>query len=373
MDRHPGTEWREQREAPSSEVLDRYLAGEATLAERGMVEAWRRTAPPAESIVTELVSTLSGGDEEAIPLAATAITERANQILALPAPKSWHGQRRQSIGGAMRQQRPRPWMYGAGAATIVALVTFWYSTTNRHPVTVPGRAYTTQAGQQAIVRLADGSQVQLAPQTTLTVPAGFSANNRTVDIVGEARFDVQSVTQAPFRVRTGSVTTQVLGTQFEVRRYRGDAEGRVVVHSGKVGIRIRGASTTLSAGMVGAFTDSVVTPLPNGDRDLADTWTEDQLVFRRVQVSALLTTLRRWYGYEFRLADSSLAGEYVTATFPIGQTTEMMQRLKRLLHVSMTIKDSVVTLDVNRARDGGPQARREKNHIPFPVKMEAGR
>jgi len=225
--------------------------------------------------------------------------------------------------------------------------------------------------------LPDGSRVVLAPQTTLQVPNDFGNTSRTVSVVGEVHFDVAATSRAPFVVQSGAVTTRVLGTTFDVRRYRGEQIGRVVVYRGKVTTGSRGPTVTLTAGMEAPVSDSgVVATTTTSNSEVVD-WTRGELVFHRVPVTVLLGALQRWYGYEFRLMDTTLAHRPVTATFTIGETADMLQVVQRLLGVRMTFQDSVVILrPATGARGTANDERtttRDRMHTPLTYTREIGR
>jgi len=65
----------------------------------------------------------------------------------------------------------------------------------------------------------------------------------------------------------------------------------------------------------------------------------------------MLTTLSRWYGYEFHLADTTLARQYVSAGFPTDRVADAMNTLKAVLGVTMTFDGKVVTLQRERTVD----------------------
>ena len=75
------------------------------------------------------------------------------------------------------------------------------------------------AGQRARITLHDGTEVWLNAQSTLVYPSKFNKNHRTVDIEGEAYFDVSKDNKRPFRVNTNQVNIEVLGTQFNLYSY----------------------------------------------------------------------------------------------------------------------------------------------------------
>jgi ferric-dicitrate binding protein FerR (iron transport regulator) len=213
--------------------------------------------------------------------------------------------------------------------------------------------------------------VQLAPESKLIVTTGFGAATRAVALTGEAYFDVTVTSGTPFIVRTGSVSTRVLGTAFTVQRYAAHDPAQVVVISGKVVVSGRGTPMTVSAGHAARMTDSTAMATTAGDLHAYTDWTRGQLVFDRAAVPVMLETIGRWYGYEFRLADSTLAGRRVSAAFKIADRSDMMLKLKDLLDVSMRFDSTVVTLTPRGAYNPSRVPVRARDRS-FPT-MEVGR
>jgi ferric-dicitrate binding protein FerR (iron transport regulator) len=283
----------------------------------------------------------------------------------------WRIPRLTPSGGPGSTTTPLLWM-AAGAVVAIFGVVFVRPGQSVRSIPSATHEYSTATGQRATVELDDGSRIILAPRTQVIVSDDASHEGRLVTLVGEAHFEVVSHAHAPFLVRTGVVTTRVLGTTFDVRWYPGDAAGLVTVTSGKVMTQGRGAPATMTAGMMARFTDSSVVAMSVNTSMTYTDWTHGQLVFRKVPVPDALTTLTRWYGYHFRLGDPALATDSVTAVFTIGETGEMMQRLQHLLGVHMTFDDSVVTLRPGQAAQGG-KGRFNTTHIPFSPSAEVGR
>ena len=75
------------------------------------------------------------------------------------------------------------------------------------------------AGQRAEITLADGTNVWLNANTTLTFPTHFSGENRQVNIEGEGFFDVTKNKTRPFIVKTSKYDVKVWGTKFNLTAY----------------------------------------------------------------------------------------------------------------------------------------------------------
>lgn len=206
------------------------------------------------------------------------------------------------------------------------------------PATQTARQYTVPTGQRAVVRLSDGTTITLASQSQLDIVP----DSRTVILTGEAYFDVTPSNVAPFVVRTGTIETRVLGTRFDVRHYASDSIVQVSVMAGKVITTGLHTSATLTAGLIGRVTDSVSEVIP-GAPATAD-WMRGELVFDNEPVAKVLVALKRWYGYDFHLSDSSLAGRRVHAVFPTDERRKALVALADLLDATLTVDGQNVTL-----------------------------
>lgn len=122
--------------------------------------------------------------------------------------------------------------------------------------------YQTPAGQLAQeITLDDGSVIQLAAGSRLSVPDGFGVEHRAVILHGEAFFDVAKAS-APFTVRTSDSRTVVLGTAFNVRSWPGslDTSTEVTVASGRVAVETAADQTIVEPGQSVTVSDQVLAP-----------------------------------------------------------------------------------------------------------------
>ncbi len=83
------------------------------------------------------------------------------------------------------------------------------------------------------VNLPDGSRVYLNEGAEITYPPSFN-QERSVELKGEAFFEVMSDPVYPFTVRSGKVVISVLGTSFNVKKSADSSEIEVFVATGKV-------------------------------------------------------------------------------------------------------------------------------------------
>lgn len=83
---------------------------------------------------------------------------------------------------------------------------------NEHPADEPVVRFT----KKDFIRLPDGSTVLLNADSELSYRLPFGAGPREVTLKGEAFFDIIHDSNKPFIVRTGNISTNVLGTAFNV-------------------------------------------------------------------------------------------------------------------------------------------------------------
>jgi len=259
-----------------------------------------------------------------------------------------------------------------GLALIMMMAPQWFARPFGRDNAVMSRRYATHTGQRMAVTLGDGSSMILAPETRVRYTVD-SHGQRFIDLMGEAFFTVAPATHHPFIVRTGTVTTRVLGTTFDVQRYGNDPATLVTVISGRVTAGGHTSPVIVSAGTLGRLTDSTATVTTLGDAAAQTvSWTRGNLVFTHAPVSAILATLGRWYGYEFRLTDTTVARWQVSAEFRADHLAETLNILKTILEVTMSVDGNVITL---RSDPGAhtPAARRTQRELLENPEPEVGK
>ncbi len=297
------------------DILARYLSNES---------------PPEEA---EAVRRWLAGDPRRSQLLATLDQSLRRLAFQPPADLDVNAAWRR-VWARTRQPQVRPlarkrWLVmGLRAAAAVAIVLgateLWRRTQVDSREHIP--TYATAVGQTDSVRLPDGSRVVLGPASRLTLAADYGSAGRGVRLAGQAMFDVLHDAAHPFTVQVGPAVIRDLGTTFAVRDDGGEVH--VVVTSGSVllqdtlrrkpGTPGSGESEGLvlkagDRGTVGAGGKAVAERAAATPDDLA--WTGGRLVFNNAPLSLVAADLKRWYGIELRMADPSLAGRHLTASF----------------------------------------------------------
>lgn len=193
------------------ELVGKYLNGTATEEERQELLTWYRN---------------EAGKTSEWPLASpeekTLLKERMLGNLL------------QHIGKTKPRKRFTLLKYAAVFVLLVLSGLITRKLFQKTPVQQSAQIITTGYGERKKVQLPDGTLVWLGPASTLTCPEKFIAGKREVSMEGEAFFEVMKNEENPFFVHTGKLSTQVLGTSFNIYAYPADADVKVTLLSGSV-------------------------------------------------------------------------------------------------------------------------------------------
>lgn len=141
---------------------------------------------------------------------------------------------------ANSQRRFHRW-YAVAAAVLVISLAIWgfvFRNDKTQPVVVKAEKEKLQPAPatkgKRYIRLQDGSTVLLNEGSSIDYPDEFAVDRREVNLIGEAYFDIRPDAKRPFIVHTGTVSTTVLGTAFNIKAYPEQKKVTVTVTRGKV-------------------------------------------------------------------------------------------------------------------------------------------
>jgi ferric-dicitrate binding protein FerR (iron transport regulator) len=155
---------------------------------------------------------------------------------------------------------------------------------------------TPRAGQFTVV-LPDGSRVWLNNASVLRYPVAFTGPDRTVELTGEAYFEVARDAAHPFRVKVqGGATVEVLGTSFNIMAYSDEPTERTTLIDGTIRVTRNNQSALLKPGDQTALDASgslKVTPDVNVQEVIA--WKNGYFHFDHASLQTAMRQLARWY------------------------------------------------------------------------------
>lgn len=155
---------------------------------------------------------------------------------------------------------------------------------------------TPRGGKYQLV-LSDGTLVWLNAASSLRFPVTFKGNERQVELMGEAYFEVKKGAK-PFRVslQNGS-QIEVKGTAFNVNAYNDEEIMKATLLEGKINFLMQGKTLALVPGQqirVGnkAFGFQVVNDV---DTEEEIAWKNDLFIFKGMDVKSIMREISRWY------------------------------------------------------------------------------
>ncbi|MBO9154457.1 FecR domain-containing protein [Chitinophaga sp. GCM10012297] len=153
---------------------------------------------------------------------------------------------------------------------------------------------TTPYGGQYQVTLQDGTTVWLNAGSELTFPTVFTGHERTVRLKGEAYFEVAANAAMPFKVEARGQTVQVLGTKFNVMAYEDEASVNTTLLQGAVKIIKGSRSSVLWPGQQSEVRGNDIS-VYEVDLDAALAWKDGYFVFKNEDIGSIMRKISRWY------------------------------------------------------------------------------
>lgn len=167
--------------------------------------------------------------------------------------------------------------------------------------------YTPRGGLFEIF-LPDGSHVWLNAESSLKFPAAFTTAERTVELTGEAYFEIAKNPKQPFKVyfkqnlqNRQQHYIEVLGTHFNINAYEDEASIKTTLLEGKV--KISAAKRTgeeaqtaiLTPGMQSSVAAHANIQTRKVDTEEIIAWRNGLFNFNKADIKTVMRQIARWY------------------------------------------------------------------------------
>ncbi|HET7000721.1 MAG TPA: FecR domain-containing protein [Puia sp.] len=156
----------------------------------------------------------------------------------------------------------------------------------------------TGRGKLWRVILPDQTIVWLNGGSSIRYPLSFGADSRSVELTGEAYFEVVHHAGYPFRVKTGGYIVEDIGTVFNIKSFNGDHASTATLIEGSVNVKLNGREATLKVGE-----QSLVSPDKNEIRvvqhaNMAEVmaWKNGFFYFQNADLTDVMKQISDWYG-----------------------------------------------------------------------------
>ncbi len=173
---------------------------------------------------------------------------------------------------------------------------------------------TIPKGGQYSVILPDGTKVWLNAASSLTYPTVFN-NERVVELIGEAYFEVAKNPKKPFKVITNKQVVEVLGTHFNINSYEDEPITQTTLIEGAVKIveKMNHQSVLLKPGEQASLGNHPHFNVSKVNSNDAIAWKNGLFRFQNANLGTIMRQFSRWYGVsielEGKVPDFKLWGE----------------------------------------------------------------
>lgn len=168
------------------------------------------------------------------------------------------------------------------------------------------RAYnllSTPKGGQYQLTLPDKSRVWLNAASSIRYPTAFAGNERKVEVMGEAYFEVAKMPGQTFTVVVPSSSgddaeVEVLGTHFNIKAYRNEAIIQTTLLEGSIRLRKGSEKAVLEPGQQAEVGGGGIRVYNDIDVEGAIAWKKGLFQFDDAELVDILKQLERWYDAE---------------------------------------------------------------------------
>lgn len=186
----------------------------------------------------------------------------------------------------------------------------------------------TSNGETYQVRLPDGSLVWLNSASSLSYSTALvHSGKRSVNLVGEAYFEIAKDKKHPFIVKTGNQEVEVLGTHFNVNAYENESKAKTTLLEGSVKVKNKANQKTIIPGEQ-AIVNGEDISVEKVNTGYAVDWKNGVFRFTDKTLEAGMLEVARWYNVQVIYKRPELKNEILGGR--ISKYTSITQVLKKM-------------------------------------------
>ena len=203
---------------------------------------------------------------------------------------------------------------------------------------------TTPRGGQYNLTLPDGTQVWLNAASSITYPTAFTGQERIVQMVGEAYFEVAHNAKQPFKVKVKNMEVTVLGTHFNINACEGETATKTTLLQGSVKI-IKGNTTTLLKPGQQAASSNYNEGSSVEEVDVTESvaWKNGLFCFNDAGLGTIMRQLANWYDLDIHYEGQLPQRHFTGKVFRNLNLSEILKFLA-LNHINCKIEGNQLTL-----------------------------
>lgn len=206
-------------------------------------------------------------------------------------------------------------------------------------------------GGEFFLKLADGTEVWLNSETKLKYPTTFiEGQTRSVELIyGEAYFNVSHSTNhngGNFEVKTQTQLVEVLGTEFNIKAYKGENVIATTLVKGKVSIENKQQKKKLSPNEQSVFNIS------NNELNISTvdvynevSWRKGFFSFKDKSLKEITKVLERWYSIDIVFENKTIEKIKFNGVLRKKQDIEnILSIINNTTNIAYEIKEKTVIL-----------------------------
>ena len=203
---------------------------------------------------------------------------------------------------------------------------------------------TIAAGEQKNVILPDGTEVFLNAKSVLKYAENFGKDNRNVEFCGEGYFKVHHDASLPFVIKTNSVATKVLGTEFNLRCYDNE-DVHVTLVRGSVEVSLNNNKVKIAPNQ-DAYIDHGNVMVQNVNPKDFTSWKDGILYFDNASLRTILQQLGRVYNVNVVCRDEQLLNKHFHYMCNMNDSLEeALKLLNASSDINVKVKDNTIVIE----------------------------
>lgn len=203
---------------------------------------------------------------------------------------------------------------------------------------------TIVANEQKNVTLPDGTEVCLNARSVLKYPEDFSEEKREIEFCGEGYFKVHHDAAHPFVIKTNTVSTKVLGTEFNLRCYNTE-DVHVTLVQGSVEVSLNNEKVKISPNQ-DAYVESGNVKVQNVNPKDFTSWKDGILYFDNASLRTILQQLGRVYNVSVICRDEHLLNKHFHYMCNLNDSLdEALKLLNECSDINVKLKNNVIVIE----------------------------
>jgi transmembrane sensor len=197
---------------------------------------------------------------------------------------------------------------------------------------------TPRGGQYELV-LQDGTRIWLNAESSIRFPTVFTGKDRSVELSGEAYFEVAPKASNPFKIymlnqpgaEKGRKEIDVLGTKFNVMAYDEEKVIRTTLLEGAIAVGDESGKDLMKPGQQAEWqpSGSGVRITDDADVDAAVAWKNGFFSFDRSDIRTIMRQLSRWYDLKVTYKDAGTAKTFwggIQKDLPLSDVLRILEK-----------------------------------------------